>query len=655
MLTVSLFLCGALAAAAPAPPTTRPNEPAGAATGPRDLLGRPLAFGKPTQGATAAIHVGRTNLAFGQPFRFSLYIRNPSVNGPYANLHHTVNSLIPRNLSLTLTGKDGKEAPFTLVGFGYHSSLGGTHAQFRLDPKDSSALGRHWKPGTYRLVARIGFPEDTRPGTYKDQIVTRMLTISFASPGEAPAETESEKEARARVKKRIRDLGDPSEEVRKEAEKSLLGETEPVVLLDLAAALAAARPDVKDRLKKVLSVRRGNLDQALMGGNELALGDVLLWLGALSDRDAETIHEHLAGKDAWPLDLWHTMRARYGPITVPQGRPLTRGEKANLVAALGDRTPARRIQALRGIPLTTDADIRAAAGELLLDPFHYVPRMMPCIPVPVHPIANEASEVIARIGPDAVPGVIGAVRKRLGEAEKHWMVLYRAFEVLARFAPDETARKFFEELTDSTNQMVRGTAVHHLGAWGAKSVPFMRKLLANPKEQAELRNKALAFLSQHGTREIDGPILVKLLAEGPAGLYPATAQALGQLKYVQALPQLTKLVKDTRAEWLARIRGIQAITSLAERKEWEALLLYLTDPARGGNVRADALAMLGGHRVKAALPILLAALGDEDSWARELANRGLCGFAGLPSGVGYDPQKPKPELWKEYFRKNPVK
>ena len=59
------------------------------------------------------------------------------------------------------------------------------------------------------------------------------------------------------------------------------------------------------------------------------------------------------------------------------------------------------------------------------------------------------------------------------------------------------------------------------------------------------------------------------------------------------------------------------------------------------------LARLGGRK---AVPKLLESLSDKDWYVRAMTNSALKALAERPEGVGYDPAKPNPQAWRDFWK-----
>jgi len=192
-------------------------------------------------------------------------------------------------------------------------------------------------------------------------------------------------------------------------------------------------------------------------------------------------------------------------------------------------------------------------------------------------------------------------------------------------------------------------ALASIEGWASGGVTLWRAILADPKTHSNQRRMAIEQLGRHGDANIDGPTIHQLLNSQVSDNQSAASQALGLLKYKPALPDLERVARDHRLDQNARYEAVDSYLALANRDAGDRLLVDLTDARHGNRVRGQVFVRLGQRKVLAARPILLEALAD--SATNHSADRGLRGLADRWEGVGFQPNSPIPQLWRDYWAK----
>ncbi|HVL13117.1 MAG TPA: HEAT repeat domain-containing protein [Gemmata sp.] len=173
-------------------------------------------------------------------------------------------------------------------------------------------------------------------------------------------------------------------------------------------------------------------------------------------------------------------------------------------------------------------------------------------------------------------------------------------------------------------------------------------MVARSALRKEIRRDAIEALGKSGELKTDAPILRPLLDSKERDVQWAAVSALARLRDTESLPAFEKIARDSSIDQNTRYPAVDAVLRFADKDTGDKLLLDLS--ARPDDrLRAFAIVRAGGRKVSAVLPAALAALDDKDWYTRVMADYALRGLAGDAAGVGYDPRKPDPKLWREFW------
>jgi len=149
---------------------------------------------------------------------------------------------------------------------------------------------------------------------------------------------------------------------------------------------------------------------------------------------------------------------------------------------------------------------------------------------------------------------------------------------------------------------LRNTGLIVLRQLGAVSVPLICPLLGD--KDHDVRKFAIDLLSEIQT-DVDPSIIVSLLEDENANVRAAAAKALGDLRYRESIPQLTRRLVDE--EWVC----FYALQSLGELEAEEAIpeiaALFLSG---SDAVRFSAIETAGRLGARTALPALISCLSQ---------------------------------------------
>jgi HEAT repeat protein len=220
--------------------------------------------------------------------------------------------------------------------------------------------------------------------------------------------------------------------------------------------------------------------------------------------------------------------------------------------------------------------------------------------------------------------------------------------LLGRIGHHPDAEKWLAELIDGDSDDQQYSAQAAAAEWGKAGNELSRRVVARSKLRKEIRRDAIEALGKSGDLKTDGPVLRPLLESNEMEVQWAAVKALAWLKDTESLPAFEKIARDSTIDQNTRYPAVDAVLRFADKDSGDKLLLDLS--ARPDDrLRAFALLRAGGRRLAAALPTALAALDDRDWYTRVMADYALRGLANDAAGVGYDPRKPDPKLWREFW------
>ncbi len=223
---------------------------------------------------------------------------------------------------------------------------------------------------------------------------------------------------------------------------------------------------------------------------------------------------------------------------------------------------------------------------------------------------DDAAELLAEWqARDVAPELIKLLRHR-----DHG-VRGRAMALLAEFRCQEAVPTLLQQLRTEPATRLRGV-VETLGILKvSESGPDLLELLKerdpwNPRRSTE----CLEALSRIGERKAI-PIAMEWLASGSdQGLW-VPAQVLADLKAVEAVPDLLKLLEDPSSN--RRAAGLLGLSKVADVGSIPSMAARLVDPDK--YVRIAALRALSEIDAQTEIPKIEALLRDENKWVRNAA------------------------------------
>lgn len=221
-----------------------------------------------------------------------------------------------------------------------------------------------------------------------------------------------------------------------------------------------------------------------------------------------------------------------------------------------------------------------------------------------------AAELLAEWGAkDCAPDLI----KLLGHRDQR--VRGRAMEVLAESRCPEAVPALLQQLRTEPSHRLRGV-VQTLGFLKVKeSAPDLLELLKewdpwNPGRSIEI----LEALSRIGERKAI-PYATEWLGSGSDDALGYPARVLAELKAVEAIPDLLKLLKDGWSK--RRAAGLLGLSKVGDVESVPSMAALLSDPERG--VRIAALRALAEIDARKEIPRIETLLKDENKWVRQAA------------------------------------
>lgn len=378
-------------------------------------------------------------------------------------------------------------------------------------------------------------------------------------------------------------------------------------------------------------------------GSRAEADDVLLYVAGLDEASSERLREQTQ-REKTP---WRVAAARFAPVTAPQDRKLTDDEAKQLIADLKHKEPDARIRAARSVPPTAPAEVIAAAVELLKDDYWEWAGVVDPGKFPW--VSYTAADALGRLGPVVVEPLIAFADKPGHETLRPWVV-----GILGKVGPHASAEKYFLTAIRSGSDKLASPAQAAAAEWGKGGLTISRAILAEPKFLDLIRRDAATAIGKHGDLKTDGPTLRKLIAAPDAAdisdLRREAVAALATLRDAESLPEFERIARNDKIDMNVRVPAMDGVLALADAKTADRLLLDLINRP-GDKLRGFALVRAGKRKLTDVRPLALDALGDRDWYTRVMADYALRGLAGDRVGVGYDPQKPDPKLWRDYWEK----
>lgn len=603
----------------------------------RDAFGRVMPWADAVNGARVRLRVVRTRLLYGEPLGFIVESRHVSEQGPYVRLNWDGDY---QTLRLELTTDRGEAVPFTRQLFGRGDSTAGGHHTGRLWPGGKFALGRYLAPGSYRLRLVVDARRNKLDAnSWEGKIVTPEIAIEVIAAGAAARRELVPPALREKAAGWIRDLDSAKFAEREAADKALRAVALDVLPLLEEKLREARRTEDRIRAQRIVGDTLAPLLRSREWGAVLPqeTGPVLALLG---EESWNVLRERSEGPLPEQLPAIAAAFAPVGPY-----RDLTRPTEkdvAEIVARLRHERPAERVRAVRALTKTADRRVLDALAQRLADSYTYHLHG-PGHPVPFALVAHEAAEALAWQGNPAVDAVTAFGRANPDSYR-------RVAEVLAGIGPDKRSAKFLGELMANDSYEVRWSVAEALGKLGPPAAPHLLKAAGDAKELSPLRREAIKALGRLGDAKVHGPFLLEMLKNDNAELQGAAVEAVAGLKLAEALPELMRLARDTKADTYVRCGAMHAVKRLAPRKEAEALLLELLDRKQLAMVRSSAMVQLAFLNCRKAVPPILDALDDADDFVRRTADSALRILSGRREGVGYDPRRPEPQRWRDWWK-----
>jgi HEAT repeat protein len=241
-----------------------------------------------------------------------------------------------------------------------------------------------------------------------------------------------------------------------------------------------------------------------------------------------------------------------------------------------------------------------------------------------------AAKGIALMGPRAAPA--GAVLVKIVRDEKQPLLHREAMlEPLALIGPDhpDVLPAFVEILqappTPGDAAELRETAllaILLLGPRGDVAVPFLTRIIRNPRENEATRRSAAQALGAIGPRAEPAAVALgeTIFSDPSPAVRDVAAEALGQIG-PRAMPLITPMV--THRDPAARIRGALAAAQLATggKPLLPALLANLSDAdVRVRLASVEAVAAIEPDHARI-IPVAIALLADSDRDVRARATK----------------------------------
>jgi HEAT repeat protein len=599
----------------------------------RDILGRPIPWGKEVGGQRVCLWIPATRLLYGQPIDVLLRTAQATHDPP----HLTLNWEGPhRTVFFEWTDELGHAITYVRQSGGQGQALEGNFEHFRLQPTENFARGRYLVPGKYWMRVVIDAKRWPRyPAGWVGRAESNILEFVVLESDAGGRAELVPKEIREAAAPLVKDLDDPKAQRRVQAEKALTKLGIEVLPL-LEPALDSPSAEARQRATRVFR----KFTQSILERHYFRQ----------ADRDQATAITAHFGEAAWKviganlkpdrLELWRVERAKVGPVVViPERKPLPPDVVRRLVADLSSPQPHVRVATIRALPQTDNEEILTALVERLADDYKAFPLVLPPDdPVEVPHVPSEAASAIIWQGKPA----IGPLLTFAGQ-EKNRPWRRRVLEILGSIGPDPRTFALVRAALDSGDGEERTGAFYALGMLGREALPDLIKL-------AEAGNwYAIQQLGRHGDAKGAGPVLVKLLRHEKWDIVWETIRAVENLRLREALPELKRLAQDDEREQNVQAWAISAYARMAERKDAAELLLSSLKSKRS-SARGHAVLMLAEIEWRAAVPRILEMLSDSEWYVRAQADRALRGLAQRPEGVGFNAYQPQPALWRDWWK-----
>src|SRR5262245_56804679 len=459
----------------------------------RDILGRPIAWGKEVAGQRVCLWMPYTRLLYGQPIDVHLETAQASRKPPHLRLHWEGPR---RTVFLEWTNDRGKAVTFYRRSAGTGSSLEGNGENLRLEPTETFARGRYLVPGKYRMRVVLDaqrWPAD--PLGWVGRVESNELELVVFENDERGREQWVPETIREKAAGFVRDLDIEKLERRDHAEKELvpLGfDALPLLEKSLESASAEVRARSRGVFRQVARPLLEARDPFFRVNQAAAL------LSLFGDEAWKAIGEDLPPAR---LGLWRVDAARVAPVpSIQETDPLPPKLVDRIVKELTSPEPHVRVTAMRSLPRTENQEVLAALVERLADTYKVLTGQMIHDPVEERLVAYEAPSAIAWQGKAIIEPLLTFARQ-----EKNRLWRRQILEVLGAIGPDPRTLAFVREAVASGTNEDRLGAIPALGMLGPGGMPDLIKL-------AEAGDwLAIQELSRRADAKSLGPWLAKML------------------------------------------------------------------------------------------------------------------------------------------------
>lgn len=597
----------------------------------RDILGRPIPWGKEVGGQRVCLWMPTTRLLYGQPIDVLLQTAQATDDPPHLNLEWEGPH---RTIFFEWTNDRGEAVIYARENAGLGSGLDGNFEFLRLKPTGGFARGRYLMPGKYRMRVTIDQKRwPIYPLGWVGRAESNVVDFIVLDSNERGRNDLVPEAIRATAAPFVAALDNPKSERRDQAEKAL-AKLGPEVLLLVEPALESPSAEARNRARRIFR----NSVQPLVDRS-------YFWQ---ADRNQATGLLAPFGEAAWKvigenvkperLQVWRVEVAKVGPVQlIPEGDPLLAEVVRRLIADLNSPEAHVRVAAMRTMPRTTNEKLLTALVERLADPYQVFPLIrMVDDPVEERLVAREAYSAVAWQGKPIIGPLLTFVRQ-----EKNRRHRRHGLEILGMIGPDPRTFAFVREALASATSEERTGAVYALGMLGPEALPDLIKLA-----EAGIAG-VIQELARHGNAKTVGPSLIKLLRHNNSQIVLEAIRTVEKLDLREAASELKRLVQDARAHQTEQAVALQAYARLADREDAARLLL---GKLRSTKTSRGSIAMLLAEvECREAVPLILELLSDPEWVVRAQADCALRGLAHRPQGVGYDAYRPDPALWRKWW------
>jgi HEAT repeat protein len=622
-----LLIALAAAASIQAQPPAQPRKPAWEQ---RDALGRIVPWTDEFKGQRLSLQLPRTRLLFGQPMEVRLASAQAQDKPPYLRVHFDGPQ---KSATIEFTTDKGETVPFVRRDGGGGAGVFGTVNEFRLNPTGKFSRNGNLIPGNYRLRVVIDAKADRADGNaWTGKINSNTVDFTVL-----PTTADGRKDlAPAALRQKAApllaalDAADAKKRESAEAHLEGLGFDIHPLLEETLANGTPAQVEAATRVLRKITELKGHAEPAFIGLNFGPFTEHA-WKALIDRGDA--------------IERLRVEAAIFGPVPFEPEAKLSPEAARKLIAQISDASPHVRVAAARAVPLDAGDDVLKALVSLLGDSYSAYRRIGPGDPAPESMIADEVRRnVLPRFGKSAIAPVVDWLRKKEIDRTTSYSI-----PVLGDLGPDQRSVAYLKEVLAVGEHNSTLTALKVLGQFGKDGVPLLMESAKNQKFNAILRRVAIEELAHAGDAKTAGPLLLDMLKSDESQLAGAAIQGIDRLKIREALPELYRLARDEKTEQNVRSWAIGASARMGERADVEKLMLELLASPKS-SARGNAAFQLARVAGRDAVPKLLESLSDKDWYVRAMTDNALKSVAQKPEGVGYDPAKPNPQVWQEYWK-----